>query len=81
MTDITEHPTVEGKVYCAAVMDTYSRLIVGWPIAEHMRPLALMSLASTFQAHLCASRSFQSSAPHHSMQSVNSSYCIGLVLL
>jgi putative transposase len=37
ITDITEHPTVEGKVYCAAVMDAYSRLIVGWSIAEHMR--------------------------------------------
>jgi putative transposase len=37
ITDITEHPTAEGKVYCAAVMDAYSRLIVGWSIAEHMR--------------------------------------------
>jgi putative transposase len=37
VTDITEHPTREGKVYCAAVMDAYSRLIVGWSIAEHMR--------------------------------------------
>ena len=37
ITDITEHPTVEGKVYCAAVMDAYSRLIIGWSIADHMR--------------------------------------------
>ncbi len=37
VTDITEHPTREGTVYCAAVMDAYSRLIVGWSIAEHMR--------------------------------------------
>jgi putative transposase len=37
ITDITEHPTGEGKVYCAAVMDAYSRLIVGWSIADHMR--------------------------------------------
>ena len=37
ITDITEHPTAAGKVYCAAVMDAYSRLIVGWSIAEHMR--------------------------------------------
>ena len=37
ITDITEHPTAEGKVYCAAVMDVYSRLVVGWSIAEHMR--------------------------------------------
>ena len=37
ITDITEHPTIEGKVYCAAVMDAFSRLIVGWSIAGHMR--------------------------------------------
>jgi putative transposase len=37
LTDITEHPTKEGKVYCAAVMDSYSRRIIGWSIAEHMR--------------------------------------------
>ena len=37
ITDITEHPTQEGKVYCAAVMGTYSRLIIGWSIADHMR--------------------------------------------
>jgi len=37
LTDITEHPTAEGTLYCAAVMDAYSRLVVGWSIAEHMR--------------------------------------------
>ena len=30
LTDITEHPTSEGKLYCAAVMDAYSRRIIGW---------------------------------------------------
>ncbi len=32
MTDITEHPTREGKVYCCAVLDAFSRMIVGWSI-------------------------------------------------
>jgi putative transposase len=32
MTDITEHPTREGKVYCCVVLDAFSRLIVGWSI-------------------------------------------------
>ncbi len=32
VTDITEHPTREGKVFCAAVMDAFSRRIVGWSI-------------------------------------------------
>ncbi len=36
-TDITEHPTNEGKLYCAAVMDAFSRRIIGWSIAAHMR--------------------------------------------
>ena len=36
-TDITEHPTREGKVYCCAVLDVFSRQIVGWSIADHMR--------------------------------------------
>lgn len=32
VTDITEHPTREGKVYCAVVLATYSRKVVGWSI-------------------------------------------------
>jgi putative transposase len=32
LTDITEHPTREGKVYCAVVLDVFSRLVVGWAI-------------------------------------------------
>lgn len=31
-TDITEHPTREGKVYCCAVIDACSRKVVGWAI-------------------------------------------------
>jgi putative transposase len=37
LTDITEHPTGEGKLYCAAVMDAWSRRIIGWSIAPHIR--------------------------------------------
>ena len=32
VTDITEHPTREGKVYCCVILDTYSRRVVGWAI-------------------------------------------------
>ena len=31
----TEHPTREGKVYCAVVLDTFSRRVVGWSIDGH----------------------------------------------
>jgi len=32
LTDITEHRCREGKVYCAVVLDTFSRRVVGWAI-------------------------------------------------
>lgn len=32
VTDITEHPTREGKLYCCVVLDAYSRRVVGWSI-------------------------------------------------
>lgn len=32
VSDITEHRTREGKVYCAVVLDTFSRRVVGWSI-------------------------------------------------
>ena len=32
LTDITEHPTHEGKVYCCVVLDAFSRRVVGWSI-------------------------------------------------
>src|SRR5204863_981566 len=32
MTDVTEHTTREGKVYCAVVLDAFSRVVVGWAI-------------------------------------------------
>jgi putative transposase len=32
LTDITEHPAADGKLYCAAVLDAYSRRIIGWSI-------------------------------------------------
>jgi putative transposase len=35
--DVTEHPTEEGKVYLAVVLDAFSRRVVGWSIADHVR--------------------------------------------
>ena len=34
--DVTEHPTVEGKVYLAVVIDAWSRRVIGWSIADHL---------------------------------------------
>lgn len=35
--DVTEHRTDVGKVYLAAVVDAWSRRVVGWSIADHIR--------------------------------------------
>ena len=35
--DVTEHPTGEGKVYLAVVVDAWSRRVIGWSIADHIR--------------------------------------------
>ena len=37
VTDITEHPTREGKVYCCVVLDAWSRRVVGWAIDSSQR--------------------------------------------
>jgi transposase InsO family protein len=37
MADITQHPTAEGWLYCAAVMDAFSRRIVGWSMGDRIR--------------------------------------------
>lgn len=36
LTDITEHPTSEGKLYCCAIKDVFSNRIVGYSIADRM---------------------------------------------
>jgi len=37
LTDITEHRTREGKIYCCAIKDVYSNRIVGWAIDSRMK--------------------------------------------
>jgi putative transposase len=37
LADITYVPTAEGWLYLAAVLDCFSRKIVGWSMAEHMQ--------------------------------------------
>lgn len=36
LTDITEHPTCEGKLYCCAIKDVFSNRIVGYALGERM---------------------------------------------
>ena len=45
VTDITEHPTGEGKLYCCLIKDMFSNRIVGYSIDERMtRQLAVNAL-------------------------------------
>jgi len=36
LTDITEHPTAEGKLYCCCVKDVFSNRIVGYALGDRM---------------------------------------------
>jgi putative transposase len=36
-TDVTQHRAADGWVYCCAVIDAFSRRVVGWSIADHIR--------------------------------------------
>ena len=47
LTDITEHPTLEGKLYCCAIKDLCSNRIVGYALDERMTAhLAVSALRS-----------------------------------
>jgi putative transposase len=47
LTDITEHPTSEGKLYLCAIKDVFSNRIVGYSIADRMTAqLAVAALRS-----------------------------------
>lgn len=51
VTDITEHQTREGKVYCCVVLDIYSRKVVGWSIdSSQSATLATNALGMAIQS-------------------------------
>jgi len=51
LTDITYVPTDEGWLYLAAILDGYSRRVVGWSLTDHLRTdLVLAALTMAVQA-------------------------------
>jgi putative transposase len=45
LTDITEHPTAEGKLYLCAIKDVFSNRVVGYSVDSRMKsPLAVAAL-------------------------------------
>jgi putative transposase len=52
VTDITEHPTREGKLSCAVVLDAFSRRVVGWSIdASPTAALVTNALGMAVNSH------------------------------
>jgi putative transposase len=47
LTDITEHPTNEGKIYCCVVLDTFSRLVVGWSVESTQTTALVLNALGT----------------------------------
>jgi putative transposase len=60
--DITELPTAAGPLYLAAILDAFSRRVVGWALAEHMKT----SLAIAALDIALATRSPTAGLVHHS---------------
>lgn len=55
VTDITYIPTGEGWLYLAAIVDLFSRRVVGWAMDEHMdRSLVLRSLDMALKSRMPA---------------------------
>ena len=50
VTGITEHPTREGKVYCAVVLDACTRHVAGWSI-DSSQTAALVTSALDMAIH------------------------------
>jgi len=69
-TDVTEHPTREGKVYCAAVIDVFSRRVVGWSIGDNMRTELVIDALGMAIIRRCPDR--QSTILHSDHGSPNS---------
>jgi putative transposase len=62
VTDITEHPTREGKLYCAVVLDACSRRVVGWSI-DATPTAALVTLDMRTPVNVAARSAFLGSWP------------------
>ena len=72
LTDITEHPTAEGKLYLCAIKDVYSNRIVGYSMGSRMtaglavsalrNAIALRSPAGTVVVHSDRGSQFRSAA-------------------
>jgi len=54
--DMTYVPTLEGWLYLASVLDVFSRRLIGWSIAEHMRTELCLDAIRAAAATRCRAR-------------------------
>lgn len=76
--DITYVPTASGWVYLAVVLDLYTKLVVGWAMADHMR----VELVDQALSNALSWRVPAEGAMHHSdrgVQYASDYYCASLV--
>jgi putative transposase len=66
VSDITYIPTDQGWLYLAGVMDLYSRKIVGWSMADHMKTELAAEAMKMAIVHRCPEKGLL----HHSDQGV-----------
>jgi transposase InsO family protein len=89
LTDITEHPTGEGKLYLCAIKDVYSNRIVGYSIDARMtaslavsalrNAIALRSPAGTVVVHSDRGSQFRSAAYVRTLRSAGLTGSMGRV--
>ena len=72
VTDVTEHPTREGNVYCAVALDAWSRRVIGWSIDG--RPTTAL-VTSTRHGNRPAPTEPQ---PHHSQRPGHTVHLMGV---
>ncbi len=79
LTDITEHPTSEGKLYLCAIKDAFSKRIVGYSIDDRMpAALAVAALANALVSREVASTIVHSDRGSPiSFQRISSRHCAG----
>ncbi len=59
LTDITQHPTLAGKVYCCVVLDLFSRKVVGWAIDRHRDSTPVNEVHPMGQPHSVGTAGFE----------------------
>jgi hypothetical protein len=81
LTDITEHPTGEGKLYLCAIKDAFSKRIVGYSIDAHMpAALAVAALNNALVTRDVASTIVHSDSAEVCVKPRNGGFsCIGVV--